>query len=323
MTNLPTSPLDPVLQAVIQDMRSKAVPSLFSIPVAEARERIRMATEGARQRSTPPEVDSVEDFLASEGELTVSVRVYRPSRKGVPTLLFFHGGGFALGSIDSADTLCRHMCRQLDAVVVSADYRLAPEHPFPAAHDDALMLGLWALAHAQELGGDVHRVIIAGESAGANLATSAALQLRDSFPGFAAELLIVPGVDFARNLELLRSSGQEHQLLTPNDLQTISELYLGRAPEKARLFPPSPLNAGSWQGLPATVIAVAGHDHLRQEGLRYAQVLADDGVPVNVLDLADMPHPFLAFLDLSPGVNQALERICSALLSSLKSKSHS
>jgi acetyl esterase len=320
VTNTPASPLDPVLQAVIEDMRSKAVPSLFSIPVAQARERIRMATEGARQRSTPPEVDGVEDLLVSEGGLAVPVRVYRPGRTGVPTLLFFHGGGFALGSIDSTDTLCRHLCRQVGAVVVSADYRLAPEHPFPAAHEDALMLGRWTLAHAQQLGGDVQRVIIAGESAGANLATSAAMQLRDSSPGFAAQLLIVPGVDFARNLEVLRSLGQDHPLLTLNDLQTISELYLGRAPEQARLFPPSPLHAGSWQSLPATVIAVAGHDHLRQEGLRYAQVLADDGVTVNVLDLADMPHPFLAFLGLSPGVNQALERVCDALLSSLKSK---
>jgi len=307
--------LDPAIQSVLDQQQAQRLPSLFELPIAQARERIRLASEAARHRLGAPAVASAEDLLAVDAGHTVPVRVYRPRATPVPcaTLVFFHGGGFALGSVDAADTLCRRLCLALDAVVVSAEYRLAPEHPFPAAHDDALAVGRWALRQAAHLGGDAGRVVIGGESAGANLATSTALRTLDGPTRFAAQWLVVPGVDFSRDLGTLRESGEWFPMLTPDDLQAISRLYLGAASDRAGHFPPSPLHAPSFQGLPPAVIAVAGHDHLRGEGLRYAAALRADGVPVDVVELADMPHPFLAFLGASAGADRALERACDAL----------
>jgi acetyl esterase len=307
--------LDPVIQSVLDQQQAQQLPSLFAIPIGQARERMRLAVTAARQRLGAPAVASAEDLMAVDAGHTVPVRVYRPAATTAPrpTLVFFHGGGFALGSIESADTLCRHLCRRLDAVVVSADYRLAPEHPFPAAHDDALAVGRWALRQVAHLGGDAGRVVVGGESAGANLATSTALRTLDGPTRFAAQWLVVPGVDFARDLGVLRASAESFPLLTPDDLQAISRLYLGAASHRAGHFPPSPLHAPSFQGLPPAVIAVAGHDHLRGEGLAYAAALRADGVPVDVVELADMPHPFLAFLGASAGVGHALERACGPL----------
>lgn len=307
--------MDPVVQAVLNEMRAKGVPSLFSVPINQARERVEQATEAARQRVAPPEVYAVQDTMSAADGVQVPVRIYRPAAPptSLPTVVFFHGGGFALGSVASADTLCRHLCRTLDAVVVSAEYRLAPEHPFPAAHDDALAVGRWALANADVLGGDRRRVVIGGESAGANLATSTALRCVGAEVPFVAQLLIVPGIDFGRDLAVLRGSGEVHLLLSPDDLDTITRLYLGASPQQCLCCPPSPLRAASLLGLPSTVIAVAGHDHLRDEGLRYAAALSDAGVAVDLLSLDAMPHPFLAFLGVSPGVDQALAHICEAL----------
>jgi acetyl esterase len=307
--------LDPTLQAVVDHLRAQAVPALFSLPIEQARERVRLATETARQRCAPPAVWGVEDTQAVDGDHQVPVRVYRPGPAGParPTVVFFHGGGFALGSVASADTVCRHLCDRLDAVVVSAEYRLAPEHRFPAAHDDALLVGRWAVAAAARLGGDAQQVVVAGESAGANLATCTALRCVGTSHRLAAQLLIVPGVDFARDLSALRSTGEDHPLLTPDDLDTISRLYLGGATEQALLCPPSPGRAPTLAGLPPAVVAVAGHDHLREEGLRYASAMQAAGVPVSLLSLDAMPHPFLAFLGVSPGVDQALDQICHAL----------
>lgn len=312
--------LDPVIQSVLDQQRAQRLPSLFELPIAQARERIRLASEAARQRLGVPAVASVEDLLAVDAGHTVPVRVYRPSALSLPrpTLVFFHGGGFALGSVDAADMLCRRLCLALDAVVVSAEYRLAPEHPFPAAHDDALAVGRWALRHAAHLGGDAGRMVIGGESAGANLATATALRTLDSPVRFAAQWLVVPGVDFARDLDALRRSGEPFPLLTPEDLAAISRLYLGQASGQAGHFPPSPLHAPTFQGAPPATIAVAGHDHLRGEGLRYAAALRADGVPVSVVELADMPHPFLAFLGASAGADRALERACEPLLARLQ-----
>lgn len=313
------APLDPFIQSVLDEMRANNAPSLFSIPVNQARARIHTASEAARRRTPPPSVGAVEDGLAVDGPHAVPVRIYRPERSGTtPTLLFFHGGGFALGSIDTSDTLCRTLCRELGAVVVSVEYRLAPEHPFPAAHDDALAASRWLWRHIGELGGDPSRVAIFGESAGANLATSTALALADSTPRFSAQVLLVPGVDFARDVDALRKARVLHPLLTPDDLLAISRMYLAGRQDEAPRFPPSPLHAASLAGQPPAIVAVAGHDHLRDEGLRYASRLRAEGVPVTLVDLQDMPHPFTAFLGASAGADRALSRICTALLAQWK-----
>ncbi|CAN5740356.1 alpha/beta hydrolase [soil metagenome] len=311
--------LDPQLAAIVAAMRASRAPPPFSGTPQEARSRMQRAVMAARARSPLPAVASVEDVLADHGGSHVPVRVYRPMTNGAgtaagnATIVFFHGGGFVLGSVELADDVARKLCRDVGAVVVSVDYRLAPENPFPAAHDDALVACRWASREASSLGGDAARVVIAGESAGANLAASSALTLSMEGIALAAQLLVVPGLDVARDTSLIDASLQNAPMLTTADLRDISRLYMGARPELAEGFSPSPLRAPRLHGLPPTVIAVAGHDPLQSEGLRYAERLRDGGVHVDVLRFDDMFHPFLAFFEASTSARAANDEICRAL----------
>jgi acetyl esterase len=215
-----------------------------------------------------------------------------------------------LGSVELMDDIARKLCRDMNAVVVSVDYRLAPEHPFPAAHDDALTATLWAIRNVAALGGDAARVAVAGESAGGNLAASTALTLRDRGERLAAQLLVVPGVDLARDTSLIEAKRSDFPMLSPSDLRDISRLYMGLNPAQAGTFPPSPLHAADFTGLPPAVIAVAGHDPLCEEGLAYAERLGAAGVPVQVHRFEDMFHPFFGFFGASAAARRANNEIC-------------
>lgn len=304
--------LDPQLAAVVAALRARDVPAPFSGPPQAARARMREAILAARARFGLPQVRSVEDAIAGHGNLRVPVRVYRPHShmRSLPTVVFFHGGGFVLGSVELMDDIARKLCRDIEAVVVSVDYRLAPEHPFPAAHDDALAATLWSLENAAVLGGDPACVALAGESAGGNLAASSALQARDLGFSLAGQLLIVPGVDFARDTALLERDGNEYPMLTAHDLRDVVHLYLGTAAEHAAEFPPSPMRCTDLGELPATVVAVAGCDPLCNEGLAYAQRLRAAGVDTQVLQFDDMFHPFFGFFEVSQAARLANDEIC-------------
>lgn len=312
--------LDPQLAAIVAVMRAGQAPPPFSGTPEEARARMRRAVMAARERAPLPGVASAEDKIAADGNLRVPVRVYRPlaHRPSGATIVFFHGGGFVLGSVELAEDVARKLCRDVGAVVVSVDYRLAPEHPFPAAHDDALAATLWVVRQAATLGGDPARVALAGESAGGNLAASTALTLRDRGVHLAAQLLIVPGLDLARDTHLIDAKRQYLPMLTAADLRDISRLYMGPHPEHGGCFPPSPLRATRFDGLPRTVIALAGHDPLRDEGIRYAQRLSAAGVSVDMLHFADMFHPFFAFFEASVSARGANDAICRAFAAALQ-----
>jgi acetyl esterase len=307
-TDTPTLPLDVQLAAIVAALRAAGAPSPFEISPEAARERMRKGVLAARAARLPPQVGSVEDRY-TDGPQLVPLRVYRPVQlqHPMPTTLFFHGGGFVLGSVELADDIARELCRDLQAVVVSVDYRLAPEHPFPAAHDDALEAALWVLRHVEDLGGDKERIGIAGESAGANLAASTALTLRDRGLHLAAQLLVVPGVDLGRDLAPIAARGRDTPMLSVTDLATIAHLYIGTTPEQAQRFPASPLRAASLAGAPPAVVAVTGHDPLREEGLAYAGRLRAAGVLVELLEFTDMFHPFLGFLASSDAARRAAE----------------
>jgi acetyl esterase len=211
------------------------------------------------------------------------------------------------------DDVARKMCRDTGAVVVSVDYRLAPENPFPAAHDDALVATKWTLKNVDSLGGDQSRVAVAGESAGANLATSAALLISGHSPkSLVAQLLVVPGVDMARDVSEIESRGVDYPMLKPNDLRDISRLYMGDKAERAAEFPPSPIRADSLAGAPPALIAVAGQDPLRPEGLAYADKLAQNGIPVEVLSFDSMFHLFFGMFEASAGARLANDQICQS-----------
>ncbi|OVZ60368.1 thioesterase [Pigmentiphaga sp. NML080357] len=312
-------PLDPDLAAIVAAMRANGAPPPFSGEAAQARERLARAILSARQRHGVPAVRKVEDTNAGTGPSRVPVRIYRPASTGPhATVVFFHGGGFVLGSVELMDDIARKLCRDVDAVIVSVDYRLAPEHPYPAAHDDALAATCWALAHATDLGGDPDRVAVAGESAGANLAASAALLCRDRAAPLAAQLLIVPGLDMARDPGRLAQPGRDYPMLSPSDLREIARLYMGTRSGESAAFPPSPLRAPSVARSPATVIAVAGHDPLQEEGVAYAERLRAAGVAVRLLRYGDMFHPFFGFFEASAAARRANDEICLALRACLR-----
>lgn len=310
-------PLDPELAAIVVAMRAAGAPAPFSGTPNEARERMRVAVQAARERAPLPEVGAIEDCIAVHEGARVPVRVYRPCHASLslPTVMFFHGGGFVMGSVELMDDIARKLCRDISAVIVSVDYRLAPEHPFPAAHDDALTATLWALRNAGELGGDRTRVAVAGESAGGNLAASTALRLRDRGERLAAQLLVVPGVDFARDTGQIEASCSDFPMLSPSDLRDISRLYLGENAAQAGSFPPSPMHAADFRGVAPAVVAVAGHDPLQEEGVTYAGRLAAAGVPVRVLRFDDMFHPFFGFFEASASARRAHDDICHAFRS--------
>lgn len=213
---------------------------------------MRTAIMAGRERNPLPVVGSVEDCLAAHEGAYVPVRVYRPcgASPTLATVVFFHGGGFVLGSVELMDDIARKLCRDLNAVVVSVDYRLAPEHPFPAAHDDALTATLWAICNVAALGGDAAQVAVAGESAGGNLAASTALMLRDRGVHLTAQLLVVPGVDMARDTLRIEAVRNDFPMLSPGDLRDISRLYMGANSALAGMCPPSPLHAADFRRLP-------------------------------------------------------------------------
>ncbi|MBR8403874.1 MULTISPECIES: alpha/beta hydrolase [Burkholderia cepacia complex] len=312
-TIMPAS-LDPELAAIVSAARAASAPPPFSGTPEEARERMRRAIMAARERFPLPVVGAVEDALAEFDGARVPVRVYRPqdARPDLATVVFFHGGGFALGSVELMDDIARKLCRDMSAVVVSVEYRLAPEHPFPAAHDDALTATLWVIGHVAALGGDASRIAVAGESAGGNLAASSALTLRDRGVRLAAQLLVVPGVDLSRDISLIEAKRSDFPMLSPSDLRDISRLYMGANLAQAATFPPSPLHAADFTGLPPALIAVAGQDPLLEEGLVYAERLCAAGVPVQVHRFDDMFHPFFAFFDASAAARRASDEICHA-----------
>lgn len=303
-------PLDPQLAAIAA--HAATMPPLFERPV-ESRHAMEAAAAAAAGTAPPIAVAGVEDMTATWQGLTVPVRLYRSATPSGWTALFFHGGGFIVGSVNHSDRIARKLCRDTGATIVSVEYRLAPEHPFPAAHDDALAAALWTLSGIEEFGGDESRFALIGESAGGNLAASTAIALRDRGAPLAAQVLIVTGVDFARDMTAMGITAHTFPMLNHTDMTDILRLYLGGDRTVAASYPPSPIRAASLCNLAPALIATAGHCPLSGEAHAYAQALAAADVPVRVITFPDMFHPFLGFFDASAGAARANDRLCTAI----------
>lgn len=254
-------------------------------------------------------------FPARHGDLPL--RVYTPEtwrREPRAVVLNLHGGGFVFGSARQCDWLCSRVAHDLDAVVVSVDYRLAPTHRFPAAVEDCYDALLWTAAHAADLGADSRRLGVMGDSAGGNLAAVVSILARDEGgPRIAHQALIYPATDMteaAREDESVLANTRGI-VLSVEDIEIFRDHYLGSDfdPADPRL---SPLHAPDLTGLPPAIVVVAGLDPLHDSGVRYAQALADAGNDVRVEDFRVMPHGFLTFPYLCRGAGPAVAAIVAS-----------
>lgn len=251
-------------------------------------------------------------FPARHGELPL--RIYTPetwSRTPRPVVVNFHGGGFVLGSARQCDWTCSLVAKELDAVVVSVDYRLAPTHRFPAGVEDSYDALLWTAAHAGDLDADPRRLGVLGDSAGGNLAAVVTLLARDlGGPRIGHQALVYPATSMAEALRDDPSmvANTRGIVLSNDDIEVFRDHYLNPDddPTDYRL---SPLLAEDLSGLPPAVVVVAGLDPLHDSGVRYAQALADAGTEVRVEDFHLMPHGFLSFPYLCPSAGPAVEAI--------------
>ncbi|MFD7908094.1 alpha/beta hydrolase [Kitasatospora sp. NPDC059747] len=296
--------MDPSIRALLQKFGLDGPPPTAAPTVEQMRAGNRQLSLAVAP-SPPLAVGSVaEDTLAG-----VPVRVYRPDTAGpTPTVLFIHGGGWILGDLDTHDGVCRRLCRDLDAVVVSVDYRLAPEHPFPAAYDDCVGVAREVAAGIDRFGGGV--LALAGDSAGANLAAAVALALRDDGTPVAAQLLAYPATDLSGRTDFpSMTENATGYLLTADECRHDIQLYTGGDPSTTADPRVSPLLAADPRGLAPAVIGVGEHDPLRDHALAYADALAAAGVPVRRHVYPGLIHGFLNYDSVSPAVDTAVTQL--------------
>jgi len=247
----------------------------------------------------------------------IAVRVYRPSgAPSLPALIYFHGGGFVLGGLDMNDRPCRALANDSGCVVISVDYRLAPEHPFPAAVDDAFAVTAFVASRAADFGVDPARIAVGGDSAGGNLATVVALRARDSGgPSLAFQLLVYPLVDFTDESPSMREYGSGH-FLTTELMDYFADHYLPRPIDRRQAWA-SPLHANLKQ-LPPALVLTAECDPLRDQGEAFAQRLQEAGVPTVLKRYDGMFHPFLSLAGVIDGGQTAIADAAAALRSALR-----
>jgi acetyl esterase/lipase len=302
-------PVDPHIAALLTAYyESGAAPACESTP-DDVRVSYRQETLAARtpERVVPVGATEEREVPGSEGKLRA--RVYRPEGPGpFPTVVFFHGGGWMIGDLDTHDNVSRFICRGIRAVVVSVDYRLAPEHPFPAAAEDAVAAARWVGRHIGEFGGDRH-LAVAGDSAGGNLAAVVAQQLHAGGVSLAGQFLIYPAVDAGGGYPSRVENAQGYWL-EQVEVGWFYRHYLGtwNDLEDPRV---SPLRSGDLSGLPPTLILTAEYDPLRDEAEAYADALDGAGVPVEVQRLDGMVHGFFDLVDQSPAALKAVQASCA------------
>jgi acetyl esterase len=249
----------------------------------------------------------VQDSTVPGAAGPLAARIYRPEGAGpFPTVAFFHGGGYVIGNLDTHDNMCREICRDAQAVVVSVDYRLAPEHPFPAGFEDAVAATRWIVANARELGGN-DTVAVAGDSAGGNFSAGVAQQLRDDGTPLAAQFLIYPAVDHVNATYPSAEQNGTGYFLEAETMAWFFNHYAGHVTDTMdpRL---APLQAKSLTELPPAVIVTAEFDPLRDQGAAYADALRAAGGQAELVEGPGMIHGFFDMGRWSPGAQAVITR---------------
>lgn len=310
--------LEPDIQLTLALIERQGAQPLDTLSPPEARVAYRRQVEVSN--GTPAPVGSVRDLEIDGAEEKLPARLYSPDEPGGPhpLIVFFHGGGFVVGDLDTHDAPCRILCRHAGAHILSVDYRLAPENPFPAALEDASAALRWANKNATELGADPERVAVAGDSAGGNMATIAAWQAnRDGDTAPVLQVLIYPATAYGNNRS--RELFKDGFLLDRKLLKWFTDQYAsGADPSDPRL---SIRDAGGFRGVAPAFIVTAGFDPLRDEGEDYGAVLREEAVPVAMRRFPGLIHGFCNIIGTSPASRDALIEASGAtraLLNSLK-----
>ncbi len=308
--------LHPQAQALLTMMVERGVPPTHTLEPAQARAFYR--DRRSVTQPEPPAVHGVRDLTAPGPHGDIPLRMYRPSAAAVlPVLVYYHGGGWVIGDLDTHDTLCRELALHSGCAVVAVDYRMGPEHRFPAAVDDCLAATRWLHAHAAELGLDAQRMAVGGDSAGGNLAAVVAIALRDERlrnVGTAAlrhQLLIYPATDMRRVAPSHTSNGEGY-LLTRDTMTYFHDHYITDPAHDAD-WRASPLLHSDLKGLPPALVLTAGYDPLRDEGLQYSQALTQAGNTATHVCFERQIHGFITMGRVIDEANTAVH-ICAAEL---------
>jgi acetyl esterase len=303
--------LDPDAAFVFKAFQEAGRPAYETLSPTEARDyylQARLITN-----PEPPELKSVTPLAIPSPHGLIPARVYIPKTPRqtsglAPGLVFFHGGGWVIGNLDTHDVVCRKLADQGRLIVISVDYRLAPEHKFPAAVDDAMAAASWIAAHARAFGIDAARLLVGGDSAGGNLAAVVAIAARDgNGPAISGQLLIYPATDFAMT-HPSHSEPETSILLTHSVIRWFRDHYLNDAAD-VHDWRASPARACTLIGLPPAYVLTAGADPLRDEGDEYAGRLKEAGVPVTHRTFPGQFHGFFTMGKLLQQANVAMGEI--------------
>jgi acetyl esterase len=284
--------LDPQVQVLLDLAKKAALPEVWQLTPDQGREQYLMRVN--RLKFSEPIFHTEDRRITGPGS-DIALRIYRPRElkpaEKLPVLMWFHGGGFVIGSLETHDSVCRMLANQADCIVVSVDYRLAPEAKFPAAVEDSLAALQWVALHAVEFGGDAGCIAVGGDSAGGNLAAVMAVMARDAaHPKLSFQLLIYPCV--APEPETAsHHKFKEGYILTRNSITWFYRQYL-RGGKDMKDFRFAPLIHDDLSGLPPALIIVAGYDPLRDEGIEYARKLIEAGNRVRLTNYEGMVHGF-------------------------------
>jgi acetyl esterase len=304
--------LDPDAAAVFKAFQEAGRPAYETLTAPEAREFYMQARLVSNPE--PPELLSVAPLAIPAPQGSIPARLYTPKtlRKAnglAPSLVFYHGGGWVIGNLETHDVVCRKLAHEGELIVISVDYRLAPEHKFPAAIDDAIAATKWIADHATQLGIDPSRLMVGGDSAGGNLAAVVALAARDGDgPKLAGQVLIYPATDFAMK-HPSHSEPETSILLTHSAIKWFCNHYLN-GPGDIDNWKASPARAKTLAGLPPAYALTAGADPLRDEGDEYAKRLKEAGVAVTYRHFPGQFHGFFTMGKLLQQANVAASEIC-------------
>jgi acetyl esterase len=297
--------LAPEAVKLVEAMRAQGLTGFESMGLQQAR----LMVDNSSPPGFGPEMRSVDDYMSVIGD--VPVRVYRPDGGSLPVVVFFHGGGWALGSFKSHDSLCRRLAADTGSAVAAVDYRLAPEHRFPAAIDDAWAAARWISESGNELGLDTSRLAVVGDSAGGNLAAVVARLARDYGLLLRQQVLIYPIIDRRLDRPSMIDNATGY-VLERADMAWFWALY---DPDHHADHDPRavPIAVDDLSGLAPSLVVTAEHDPLRDEGEEYGARLAKAGVPTVIRRFDGMFHGFVSMLDLLPSANSALDTVSRTL----------